>query len=424
MIDISFNKLYSYSSNAQSLSKFGMPAFSILGIVYVIGQYLILQFVKNKSKQIITKKRLHLDVIHRTVFLIQYGLAALIVVFILEMITTSAYSTVLLTITIGISYILSMIMLGLLAKRFFSWFRSNRYSVVFLYGLSSIALTINAIFTFALVGYILLFLSGPYILAHVGQSFVPFITSNSLSENLNYAYAISSVLSFMITWMATVVILRHYSPKLGKAKFWVIVAFPLAYFLIQILPLFPNILSLFSYSQTIIFLLYTFIPIFSRLIGGILFGFALWASARNLGIRSTVKDYMVISTFGLTLLFVSNQAILLVENTPYPPFGLVTVSFIGLSSYLLLVGIYSSAISVAEDSKLRQSIRNTVTKESRLLDSIGMAHMEQEIQRKIIEFIKQNQYRMAEETGIQSSLTEEDMKEYLDQVINEVKKAR
>ena len=94
MIDISFNKLYSYSSNAQSLSKFGMPAFSTLGIVYVIGQYVILQFVKNKSKQIITKKRLHLNVIHRTVFLIQYGLAALIVFFILEMITTSAYSTV------------------------------------------------------------------------------------------------------------------------------------------------------------------------------------------------------------------------------------------------------------------------------------------------------------------------------------------
>ena len=50
--------------------------------------------------------------------------------------------------------------------------------------------------------------------------------------------------------------------------------------------------------------------------------------------------------------------------------------------------------------------------------------MEQEIQKKIIEFTKQNQYKMAEETGIQSSLTEEDMKEYLDRVINEVKKAR
>lgn len=123
-----------------NLSKFGMPAFSILGIVYMIGQYLILQFVKNKSKRITTRDQLHLNVIHRTVLLIQYGLAALIVFFILEMIRTSAYSTILLTITIGISYILSMTMLGLLAKRFFSWFRSNRYFVVFLYGLSSIAL--------------------------------------------------------------------------------------------------------------------------------------------------------------------------------------------------------------------------------------------------------------------------------------------
>ena len=48
---------------------------------------------------------------------------------------------------------------------------------------------------------------------------------------------------------------------------------------------------------------------------------------------------------------------------------------IGLSSYLLLIGIYSSVISVAEDSKLRQSIRNYAIKESRLLDSIGTAEM-------------------------------------------------
>jgi hypothetical protein len=227
----------------------------------------------------------------------------------------------------------------------------------------------------------------------------------------------------MITWVATIAILRHYSPRLGKVKYWVIVGFPLAYFLVQILPFFPNILSLFSYSQTIFFLLYTFIPLFSRLIGGILFGFALWASARNLGKRSAVKDYMIISALGLTLLFVSNQAILLAENVPYPPFGLVTVSFMGLSSYLLLVGIYSSAISVAEDSKLRQSIRNVVTKESSLLDSIGMAHIEQEIQKKVITVTKQTQYRMTEETGIQPSLTEDDMKEYMEQVVNEVKKA-
>ena len=93
---------------------------------------------------------------------------------------------------------------------------------------------------------------------------------------------------------------------------------------------------------------------------------------------------------------------------------------IGLSSYLLLIGIYSSVISVAEDSKLRQSIRNYAIKESRLLDSIGTAEMQREIEKRVIALTKQNQDKMAEETGIQSSLTEEDMNIW-QQVIEEVK---
>ena len=65
-------------------------------------------------------------------------------------------------------------------------------------------------------------------------------------------------------------------------------------------------------------------------------------------------------------------------------------------------------------------MRGLTSKEPKLLDSIGSAQMEQEIQKKVIEFTKRNQDRMAEETGIQSSLTEEDMKEYLQQVIKEI----
>ena len=45
-------------------------------------------------------------------------------------------------------------------------------------------------------------------------------------------------------------------------------------------------------------------------------------------------------------------------------------------------------------------------------------------EKKVITFTKRNQDRMTEETGIQSSLTDEDMKEYLEQVIREVKKDR
>ena len=103
--------------------------------------------------------------------------------------------------------------------------------------------------------------------------------------------------------------------------------------------------------------------------------------------------------------------------------GLFTLCFLA-RPYLFLIGIYSSSISVAEDSNLRRSIRSFAMKESKLLDSIGTAQMEQEIQKKVITFTKRIQDRMTEESEIQSSLTEEDMKEYLEQVIRAVKKDR
>jgi hypothetical protein len=130
-----------------------------------------------------------------------------------------------------------------------------------------------------------------------------------------------------------------------------------------------------------------------------------------------------LSALGFALLFVSNQGIVL-TNAFYPPFGLATASFMGLASYMVLVGIYSSAISVSEDSKLRQSIRTVALEETKLLDSIAMAQMEQQIQNRVIEIAKRNQDTMAEETGIQSSLSEDDIKRYLEQVIREVKMQR
>jgi hypothetical protein len=50
------------------------------------------------------------------------------------------------------------------------------------------------------------------------------------------------------------------------------------------------------------------------------------------------------------LLFTSNQPLGLTFLS-YPPFGLATISFFGLASYLSLIGVYSSAISVANDVK-------------------------------------------------------------------------
>jgi hypothetical protein len=107
--------------------------------------------------------------------------------------------------------------------------------------------------------------------------------------------------------------------------------------------------------------------------------------------------------------------------TSYPPFGLATISFMGLSSYLILVGIYSAAVSVSEDIKLRQSIRKIAIKESKLLDSIGSAEMEQQIEKRVMASTKAAKDSMIEQSGIETSLTEEDMKQYLEITLKEIK---
>jgi hypothetical protein len=142
---------------------------------------------------------------------------------------------------------------------------------------------------------------------------------------------------------------------------------------------FLNLLTPFRLSDPISFgIVYTLFFSATKPVGGILFGIAFWTMAKSIT-RNVVKDYMIFSVYGIMLLFTSNQ-IIGVILAHYPPYGLVTISFLGIASFLVLIGIYSSAITVSEDSKLRQSIRNFARKESRLLNSIGTAHMEQEIQ--------------------------------------------
>lgn len=421
MIDTSIIKIYVFSSTTtQSLYGLRMVIFLVIGIIYVFGQYLILGFIKSKSMKIRAKEQPYLNLMYRTVTIAQCILAGVFIFVIFQMIVISSYDTVMISIATGISYLLAIVMLGLLAHRFILWFRSNRNSVVLSYGLASIILAINCALTLVNVVFNLSDLP-PSVYPHAGVS-EPCCDPGSLNDILYTTYSISSILSFIATWVATALLLYHYSNKLGKVRYWLVISIPLAYFLTQFMPLFPDLFSGFRESNPIFFsILYTLIFSWSKPAGGILFGIAFWTIARRLRqTSSVVSSYMIISAFGLVLLFTSNQAVVLLAST-FPPFGLATTSFVGLSSYLLLVGIYSSAISVSEDSKLRQSIRQFANSEPKLLDSIGTTQMEQEIQRRVLTISKQTQTSMVDETGIQSSMTDDDMKQYLEQVIREVK---
>jgi hypothetical protein len=336
------------------------------------------------------------------------------------MVFTSSYNTLFLEIVIWINYILAIGLLGFLSQRFLVWFKSNRNAVVLAYSLAMMMICISALFALVYVtNQFTHSFSGPII----RPALTPVANYGSAYNMFNAGYVITSVIAFILTWIATILLLHSYSRKIGRAKYWILVSIPLVYFLSQFQFVFVDIFTSFRISDPIIFgIVFTLFFNATTPVGGALFGVAFWSVARNIN-RNAVKQYMMISAYGMMLLFSSNQVSGL-TLVPYPPFGLVTVSFFGLASFLVFVGIYSSAISVAQDSKLRKSIRGFAIEETKLLDSIGTAQMEREIEKKVIGLTKINQNRMAKETGIQSSLSEDDIKGYLKQVIQEVQKQK
>ena len=137
--------------------------------------------------------------------------------------------------------------------------------------------------------------------------------------------------------------------------------------------------------------------------------------------QPNVKAFMYMCSYGVMLLFVSNQANVLL-NYMFPPYGLVTISLIGISSFLLLIGFYSTAVSVANDTKLRVSIRKSIEQNLDLLGKIGNAEMELSLRRKVLGLTKVMEKELVEQTGIESSLSEEEVLNYATLAIREVKK--
>jgi hypothetical protein len=167
---------------------------------------------------------------------------------------------------------------------------------------------------------------------------------------------------------------------------------------------------------------YTLIFSATKSVGGILFGIAFWSVAKNIQ-NPVVKNYLIISAYGIVLLFTANQPVSL-TLIPYPPFGLTTVSFLGLSAYLVFIGIYSASMSVALDSRLRDIIRKTTYDETKFLQDIGTSAMEKEVKKIVRIVISKTQDEFKAETGIESSLSDLEAKEYLLEVLEEIKKKR
>lgn len=408
---------------ARWVTDYGFTIFIIVGVAYCVGQFVTLRTVKKRSKEIIEKPKLYFSHIHKSIAVGQYGLIAIFGIVILQILLLSRYDISLLIAAGYISYGLAILSIGILSYRFLKWFRVNKNFLILLFGLSSVVLALNV-----LAGVIFITFTLQSLPPEISQYFAgtrPPIIASLLARDIIYtSFIVSSIASFMLTWAATAVLLSYYIKRLRKAAFWAILGIPLTFFLLQFPPLATGLFYPFLESDPVLFnTIYTGFFSLSKPIGGVIFAISFWVMARSIKSTNRIKNYLIFSGFGYLMIFVTNQAIVL-ALVLYPPLGLTVISLVGLSSYLILIGIFSSAIIIAEDSKLRNEIRKIAASKSGLLGSIGLAQLEQQLENEVRTITREHSGIIEKEAGLEPLSNEDELKKYLEQILRERKEGQ
>ena len=105
----------------------GMAVFYVISVVSIAGQFYLLRKLGKEGS--IARDRLR-----KAVWITQYVLIAIILLVILQIIFGSFYLTNLLSLSTAISYVLTIILMGILAWRLLFWFNHNRNLALLLYG--------------------------------------------------------------------------------------------------------------------------------------------------------------------------------------------------------------------------------------------------------------------------------------------------
>ena len=250
-------------------------------------------------------------------------------------------------------------------------------------------------------------------------AYFPEFSIETVGTRIGMVDQIASAAAYILTWIGTVRMLYPYIKKLGKVKFWIIMGVSMVYYLISY-PLF--ILGYFTPSVGIDAMTNILIFSMAGILSGIIFGAAFLSVARTLRKDSLLRKHMIIAAYGFVIFYIAGSAT--AAQAAYPPFGLVSISFIGLSCYLIYVGLYSSAVTVSQDTSLRLSIKKSLTEQAKFLHGMGTAHWEQELQSTVLKIAKKNLDDMSQETGVEPSMTESDIQEYMTIVLNEIHKNR
>lgn len=343
---------------------------------------------------------------------------ALIAVLLTQISYESRYSKFLILITIWINTSMGISILVVLAYRFVLWLKeSSKTSFVVITYVTSIALFV------VLNGAILLYFTLGY---RVGLAYITSTTepSNIFSSphiELSILISILGISSFLLLWASSILLLIYRREKIKK-KYILVIGASLAIFLSHYIFLWG--FSSMRLTNFVMFHdIYAITSIISLPLGGIFFGFTFWILAREISISKDdnlghkqefmkVKQSMYLTAIGIILLVLSASP-LDITRLPYPPFGMVSFTFMNVGALSFFLGIYNLATAIGASSYFRLGLTK-----SEFLSSIGSSQERLSRRSNLVQILKHFKNQLLETETVQEEID----KEYIKDVMTEKKR--
>ena len=412
---------FSSYSGVEFPTSLNIMIFVVFYIIFLIGSLILLNSVRKIVSKYAYKpapKGLAYFQGIITGTLILTGVIILIIIF--QMLLLNNYSIALLQVQTYVSHFSALVFLPFLVFLFGSWLSTKKNYVILLYAISFSLVCVDLMIALIyLESYFSIFSSNsPEVIPYPLSSYVINLPGSPFTESLSIAFDVFSLSSFLIMWIATSIFLSQYRYKLGKIKYFLLISIPLIYYvfpfqnyfgdaffsLIESSPVFYSVMYILSFSAT-------------KQVGALLFSLSFWTAAA-LVYDNRVRHSLLISSIGMAILF-SSLEITPLQYRVFPPYGLITEAFIPIGSYLLFVGIFTSATHLSRDSQLRKEIYRNVSSQLSLLKAIGVSQMEKELVEKTKSLEKH--FSLSErEDYLHEQLEEENAKQILHEVLNEL----
>lgn len=411
----------SYSGFELSAS-LNIAIFVIFSIIFVISSTILLNSVRKiMSGDIYKPAPLSIRYFHGIISAIQILTVAIILIIIFQMLLLNKYSLILLEVQTYASHLSALVFLSFLVLLFVGWLTSKRNYIIVLYiisfSLASVSLVVSLI-------YLESYLSGsrfqelPDIKPYPITSYVTQLHGLQFTESLSTVFDALSLSSFLLMWIATAIFLSQYRYKMGRIKYFSLITIPLIYYIFPFQSYFGDVFfSLLQSSPISYSIIYILIFSATKQVGALLFSLTFW-TASTLIYDNRVSKSLLISSIGMAILF-GTLEIAPLQYHVYPPYGFITQAFIPLGAYLLFAGIFTSARTISRDSQLRKEFYKSAANQLTLLKTIGVSQMEKELESQV-KFIQKRSGLLSERTEAEPELEEEDVKEILHDVLDEL----